>query len=1785
MSKRKLLKNRVLLSFVAIGLTAGTGAGVIAQAMPYTVTYAQDIPVPAKGAAAAVLGRLAPIAFTFIGKNVIEALKESSDTSDGTMSGIISFAEMMLYNNQGYTNRSLVKMCNQILNTVSAIRSDISKNQAKTTAALSKISQQISQQNINDDRKQLNNFYDKYNDLLKKYENLTEKAKVSGEAAESGRELTQQEKNDLEDAYKEVNDFYKSLTISNADGNTTLSFNFTNDLLEVLNVVSAFSPSQELSLDLNDRTGWGNKRSGTQTYLDHMYELVGNASAFEHTAYETMSSAMNETASIFSVYLMAYRYYVEYKVQLLNSDPSYTEQNRDAVIRKSWNEYYEAQRRVIRAIDQMVAEYDTVMSGWMNPYDSVQNMKMDYKSGDHHYAYKEFEFPGSDVVDKQANMYANHTSQFMKMYVVKPLNNKETSYAINTWDSGNNIVAKDITYDSGKDFIGSRCYALNQDYYNLKQTSGEDAGYSTITQSTDLSDLVSTSAYDKYQNNIVEYLKSSITDGEAGSVTLPSVESKGYSTDDKVKRTGAFALLYNRNSWTGASMDLSLFNISISYDVNNKKNSEIGMSAGDIYQGKYSATESQPLYVFMKSDAAKRTISENTENGKTQIFSVEKSTAPVSNVNVTETVTPVASGSSVASGKAMRLVVTPDSGKVLDSIEMYDADGNLLHSLVKDREHADLLVRESDGSYVVDFSSPYQNVTFKVVCSDDETPSGTVNLVQQEDGDIQFVSHNAIRQKDYNAGDTVEFSVRPYSGKLVKSVLVRDESGHDIAVNLSNEIPYMPNEQTYTFVMPKGNVTVAATFDNGNTVTFANSANGHLETDMNVVYSKWTQYSVTYKKDDVVSLKAVPEEGYYVSNITARTVNGAAPVKMTTVNDDGVTFTMPNDSVEVTAEFSKSTEPNVYLENNRYGVISFEDADGNTANSNRKPYKKGETVTLNVNADDKWKNLIGFDVYMYDGSKVDYNYDKNTNKLTFTMPDGKVNVRNNFFGGEGTAESPYIISKSEDLLNFELFCEKNESVLNGINFKITGDIDATYIQHRYTSPVFGGILDGGGHKISNLSNSLVSTLTASGTVKNIILENSNVAKSEYSGAAADINNGTIDKVMALTPSVSGTSSSSGLVVPDGVLPGPSTGQGTVGGLVGKNNGTIKNSAVRYGTFADYSAMGGLAGEQTADGSIKDSYAVSETAGEDAVVGHGASEGVVNNVFYCKDAIKDGTTSKVGTAVPMSDMSRGYVAFELNHGVTDGTQTWYQNIDRGTPQQFPEYSGNTVYGNGVYYNNYSADGFDENGNYTAAIKNQDGTYEIYNAGQLFWFASLVNGDTSHASFDGQDTGAKAVLKTDIDLGGREWTPIGKNGTDYRGIFDGNGHTISNMSIKTADTYLGLFGHTVGADIKNVTVGGKIATSFDLTDHYVGGVVGYCEGGNIFNVVSETDMDLTQNDGTKYLYAGGIAGQARTVKTIDKSANKGNIKLTVKSKSASKTKDYMVQAGGIAGSYFDYDITGNKYAGSSVTDVANYGNITSEATSSAVTDVGGIFGSCRFDTSDAHLKGSVNTGTLKGTLKQGNVQNSPYVGGIIGNLTVKDSNNKTPVSEAYWLAGSANTNKGIGHGSGSTTEVSAEQMASGDIAWKLNTYSETVENRRVWSQEGSYPVLSDEAHTPIYRVKYSYYRPNGETEDISSNYVKGGELLKLASAPEYRKKAFIGWLNEKGILINDNEVVNSDRNLYAAYKDYKNLSSSSSGVNTGDRTQSPVMWIIAGAGAAAAALMSVFIRRKKTSESEK
>lgn len=139
---------------------------------------------------------------------------------------------------------------------------------------------------------------------------------------------------------------------------------------------------------------------------------------------------------------------------------------------------------------------------------------------------------------------------------------------------------------------------------------------------------------------------------------------------------------------------------------------------------------------------------------------------------------------------------------------------------------------------------------------------------------------------------------------------------------------------------------------------------------------------------------------------------------------------------------------------------------------------------------------------------------------------------------------------------------------------------------------------------------------------------------------------------------------------------------------------------------------------------------------------------------------------------------------------------------------------------------------------------NGYYAIENAGQLYWFAGLVNGTLGYVS---QNTSANAVLTTDIivnksvlDTNGApnsgtftEWKPICKDTDDisgyYNGTFDGNKHTISGLYYDNSDTEgVGLFGWSRGT-IKNVGVVDSCFNGYS----YVGGVCGYNYRGTITN----------------------------------------------------------------------------------------------------------------------------------------------------------------------------------------------------------------------------------------------------------------------------------------------------------------------------------------------------------------
>lgn len=166
--------------------------------------------------------------------------------------------------------------------------------------------------------------------------------------------------------------------------------------------------------------------------------------------------------------------------------------------------------------------------------------------------------------------------------------------------------------------------------------------------------------------------------------------------------------------------------------------------------------------------------------------------------------------------------------------------------------------------------------------------------------------------------------------------------------------------------------------------------------------------------------------------------------------------------------------------------------------------------------------------------------------------------------------------------------------------------------------------------------------------------------------------------------------------------------------------------------------------------------------------------------------------------------------------------------------------------------------------------KDDPYLIADASQLRWFAAQVN-DNSKSTICAQ-------LTDDIDLKGKEWTPIGRNYSyAYKGTFDGQKHTVSGLFISgSASQNCGLFGYVEKGTVKDLTVKGTITLTGGGSSSYgAGGIVGQLSGteGSVRNCRSDVAITGGQN-------VGGIVGYVSSeystaTKSITGCVNTGRI----------------------------------------------------------------------------------------------------------------------------------------------------------------------------------------------------------------------------------------------------------------------------------------------------------------------
>lgn len=330
---------------------------------------------------------------------------------------------------------------------------------------------------------------------------------------------------------------------------------------------------------------------------------------------------------------------------------------------------------------------------------------------------------------------------------------------------------------------------------------------------------------------------------------------------------------------------------------------------------------------------------------------------------------------------------------------------------------------------------------------------------------------------------------------------------------------------------------------------------------------------------------------------------------------------------------------------------------------------------------------------------------------------------------------------------------------------------------------------------------------------------------------------------------------------------------------------------------------------------------------------------------------------------------------------------------------------------------------------AEYNSESKSYTIKNAGQLFWFASLVNDDTLLAEFDKKDEGANCTIKNDIDLEGREWKPI----NNYRGAFDGRNHTISNLKITKTSSRAGLFGSIAKATIKDLSVKGDI--KLETSGNDIGGIIGNASGGKVSNVTSYVNIS---NKGAELKHIGGIVGAIESDTTnIEKCVYNGNIIL-------SNSADCI---GGVVG----YTNIGGR--------ISNCANLGMVSASRSDAFVGGILG--YLNNTNATIVSCYNYGNVS------NEGNKSKCGAIIGWARGFSTNN---ISDNYYRNGSS----ALVCGSDSKSGIAAsfkndEQFASGEVTSLLN--KGVSDGKQAWYQtigEDDIPVL-DAKHKTVYRIK--------------------------------------------------------------------------------------------------------------------
>ena len=387
------------------------------------------------------------------------------------------------------------------------------------------------------------------------------------------------------------------------------------------------------------------------------------------------------------------------------------------------------------------------------------------------------------------------------------------------------------------------------------------------------------------------------------------------------------------------------------------------------------------------------------------------------------------------------------------------------------------------------------------------------------------------------------------------------------------------------------------------------------------------------------------------------------------------------------------------------------------------------------------------------------------------------------------------------------------------------------------------------------------------------------------------------------------------------------------------------------------------------------------------------------------------------------------------------------------------------------------------------------------------------------------GLTITLENDLDMEGVTMNSIGNEGHEFGGTFDGKGHTIKNLYIRSVGEVSGLFGYSVvGMTVRNLILDESCSiieyyypsgeVQRDIDGVFTGGIIGFCyakENGCILeNSVNMGTANFNGRVSYDQSITGGLVGIFRAMNSYCSIVNSmflGTIQI-------SGHYDYGY-GGGIAGS-----VTGDLDAGQSrIENCLNGGTIVLNKVTDT-TYIGGIVGG--FDVNTI-VQNCVNIGSFE----MKNVEESNVTTGQIAGLVIKAT-----ISNCYWPStmsipcyGEDGEDSIIGNSTGFNANfnldksISTESYKGYSLISALNSYTLNSNDLSKWAGNKN-------------RANVSFQVDGKMVLSVKSR------IVLMPTFSSQGTKHFVGWYEDSEIrtIFTDNEVFKGTR-LYGAWRDAK------------------------------------------------